>query len=190
MHQDLFGQGPAVAHNVFFGLMPDDATRTRMTEAVASLRERHDPQGRWLKPARYHLTLHFLGTFAELPEDRIAAAMHAADGLRSPRFELVLDRAGHFSGGVGWLGSAHIDPPLQQLWEELRQALAREHVATKGHARFVPHVTVLRDARRPLPEEPITPIRWPVREVVLIDSVLGASNEYRPLGRWPLRPDD
>ena len=187
MHHDLFGSSQRVVHNVFFGLMPDDTTRERMVEAVEPLRTNHDPQGRWLKPARYHMTLHFLGTFSELPEDRIAAAIRAADGLRSSAFELLLDRAGSFSGGIGWLGCARVEPSLQHLWEELRQVLAREHVATKGHTRFVPHVTVLRDASKSMPDVAIEPIRWPIREVMLIDSQLGDRNEYRPLGSWKLK---
>jgi 2'-5' RNA ligase len=73
------------------------------------------------------------------------------------------------------------------LWEELRQALAREHVATKGHTQFVPHVTVLRDARKSMPDVAIEPIRWPIRGVMLIDSQLGDRNEYRPLGSWKLK---
>src|SRR5688500_4124066 len=186
MHQDLFGSSQPVVHNVFFGLMPDDSTRGRMVETVDTLRAAHGPQGRWLKPARYHMTLHFLGTFSELPEGRIAAAIRAAEGLRAPAFELVLDRAGSFAGGIGWLGCARTEPPLQHLWDELRQALARDRVSTKGHARFAPHVTVLRDSRIPMPDVPIEPIRWPIREVMLIDSELGARNEYRPLGRWQL----
>lgn len=186
MHQDLFGSSQPVAHNVFFGLMPDGATRGRMEETVESLRVAHDPQGRWLKSARYHMTLHFLGTFSELPEDRIEAAIRAAEGLHAPAFDLVLDRAGSFSGGIGWLGCARTEPPLQHLWDELRQALAREHVSTKGHARFTPHVTVLRDSRKAMPDVPIEPIRWTIHEVMLIDSQLGERNEYRPLGRWRL----
>jgi RNA 2',3'-cyclic 3'-phosphodiesterase len=187
MHQDLFGISQSVVHNVFFGLMPDDAGRARMAEAVESLRAAQSPQGRWLKPARYHMTLHFLGTFSELPGEKIAAAIRAAEGLHAPAFELVLDRAGSFSGGIGWLGCTHAEPPLQQLWEELRQALAREHVSTEGHARFTPHVTVLRDASKPIRDVSIDPIRWPIREVMLVDSQLGDRNEYRPLGRWQLR---
>jgi len=186
MHRDLFGSHEPVVHNIFFGLMPDETTRGRMVEAVDSLRAGRETRGRWLKPARYHMTLHFLGTFSILPEDRVAAAMRAAGTLRTPAFELVLDRAGCFPGGIGWLGCAHVAAPLQQLWEELRQALAREHVASRGHARFTPHVTVLRDAREPMPEAPVEPIRWAVREVMLIDSQLGDRNEYRPLGGWRL----
>src|ERR1700741_5280725 len=71
MHDDLFGfrsttAGEAVVHNVFFPLMPDEGTLGRTAQAVESLRARHVPQGRWLNPSRYHMTLHFLGTFSEL----------------------------------------------------------------------------------------------------------------------------
>lgn len=186
MHQDLFGSREAIVHNVFFGLIPDDATRDRMARAVDSLRTRHDPQGRWLKPHRYHMTLHFIGTFSELPAERIAAACQAAENIRFPAFDLTLDRAGHFAQGIGWLGCEHVDPALQELWEALRRELVHARVTLQGHATFKPHVTVVRDARNALPLEPIAPIRWPVREFVLIDSQLGERNEYRPLGRWPL----
>jgi hypothetical protein len=48
-------------------------------------------------------------------------------------------------------------------------------------------VTVLRDARKSMPDVAIEPIRWPIREVMLIDSQLGDRNEYRPLGSWKLK---
>lgn len=186
MHQDLFGSGEAAVHNVFFGLLPDAVTRDRMARTAGALQARNDLQGRWLKPARYHMTLHFLGTFSELPRERIAAACQAGEAVRMPAFDLVLDRAGHFNKGIGWLGCSQTDPSLRQLWEELRRTLARAHVGALGHATFKPHVTIVRDARTALPVEPIEPIRWPVREIVLIDSQLGERNEYRPLGRWML----
>jgi 2'-5' RNA ligase len=189
MHDDLFGPastGESVTHNVFFALVPDDAVRRSMALTVEVLRARHSLQGRWLKPARYHMTLHFLGSYSELPQERIVAACEAAGRVRLPAIDLTLDRAGHFAKGIGWLGCG-ADGPLLQLWEELRKELARAHVGVQGHAAFKPHVTVLRDARDALPMEPVAPIAWPVREFVLIDSVLGERNEYRPLGRWMLR---
>jgi 2'-5' RNA ligase len=186
MHQDLFGSSTATVHNVFFALMPDEVTRERMARAVDSLKAQQDPQGRWLKPARYHMTLHFLGAFSELPREQVAAACKAAGNVELPPFDLLLDRMGYFSQGVGWLGCERADPLLQHLWEALRRALVQERVAVRGHAAFVPHVTVLRDARRTLPVQPMEPIRWRVREFVLIDSQLGERNEYRALGRWAL----
>jgi 2'-5' RNA ligase len=51
---------------------------------------------------------------------------------------------------------------------------------------LVAHVTVLRDAGTTLPATPIAPVRWPVRDFVLVHSVLGRESAYHLLGRWPL----
>lgn len=191
MIQDLFGapahSGAGVTHNLFFGLMPNAATQERMSHAVERLRTRHATHGRWLKPHRYHLTLHYLGSFQPLREDLVASAMDAASRVNAARFDLVLDQAGAFPRNrVGWLGADRTDPGLQQLWDQLRQELTRAHVKIEGASQFKPHVTVLRDAKDVLPVGPIEPIHWPVREFVLVDSQLGSRNVYEPLGSWTL----
>lgn len=189
MHQDLFSQaapGGHVSHNLFFGLMPDERSLNQMTREVERLRVGSELGGRWVKPARFHLTLHYLGAFSELPAELVSRACRGASQVKMSGFELALDRAGHFGQGVGWLGSTQADAPLLQLWESLRSALMREHVRIQGHAAFKPHVTVLRDARRGLPAGPIEPIVWPIRDFALIDSQLGARNEYVVVQRWSL----
>jgi 2'-5' RNA ligase len=191
MHRDLFGHSPAtpggsITHNLFFGLLPDEKSRQQMADAVKQLRVRHAIQGRWIKPERYHLTLHYLGTFSELPEALMERARAAAGSVRVPAFPMTLERAGHFGQGVGWLGTARVDASLQRLWEALRSALTQEHVRIQGHASFKPHVTVLRDAHGGMPAEPIEPVVWPVRDFALIDSQLGARNEHVVVQRWPL----
>jgi 2'-5' RNA ligase len=75
--------------------------------------------------------------------------------VRLPRFELALDRAGHFPKGIGWLGCTQVAGPLLQLWEELHKELAHARVGVQGHAAFKPHVTVVRDAHPALPAEPV-----------------------------------
>lgn len=181
--------GKNITHNLFFGLLPDGATRERIVSASERLRAQHALRGRWLKPERYHLTLLFLGRFRPLRESLVAASREAADRIRSPAFDLVLDRAGAFThNGVGWLGCARTDPGLQQLRERLAQSLAERHVEVEDAARFHPHVTVLRDASDVLPPGEIEPIVWPVREFVLIDSQHGARNVFEHAGQWPLHP--
>ena len=50
---------------------------------------------------------------------------------------------------------------------------------------FRPHMTLIWASRR-VDEYPIVPIRWTVREFVLVRSHVGQSrHEY--IGRWPLR---
>ena len=53
---------------------------------------------------------------------------------------------------------------------------------------YVPHVTLLRDARR-APAEPSLPaVVWPVHDFALIESVQrGKGRVYEVLRRWPLQ---
>lgn len=188
MTADLFGSTREdVVHNLFFGLMPDAGTCDSIEAATAVLGRQHAARGRWLKPHRYHMTLHYLGSFAPLRQDVANAACRAAATVRADPFDFLLDCSGSFSGGrVGWLGCKQHDPGLARLWNGLRAALARGGVRIEGSQGFTPHVTILRDARDPLPESGIAPIRWPVTEFVLIDSQHGRRNVFAPVGRWAL----
>lgn len=181
------GAGKIITHNLFFGLLPDDTTRERIALASGRLRVQHAPRGRWLKPERYHLTLHFLGRFRPLRESIVVAAREAASRVHAPPFDLVLDHAGAFiRNGVGWLGCTRPDAGLQLLRERLRRTLAEVHIEVENAPGFHPHITVLRDALDPLPSGAIEPIVWPVHEFVLVDSQHGARNVFEQAGRWRL----
>jgi 2'-5' RNA ligase len=190
MHQadPLGNDADATPHRLFFALWPDAALRGRIASTVAGLERDNAPGGRRLNPDRYHLTLQFLGDFQPLRQSVVDAAIAAADSIRLPGFDLVLDRVGSFpKAGVCWLGASAPPEALRQLWDGLGSALASARVQVKSASDFSPHLTVLRDVRRPLPSTPIEPLPWPLREFVLIDSVSGAHPTYRLLGRWPLQ---
>jgi 2'-5' RNA ligase len=190
MHQadPLGNDADATPHRLFFALWPDAALRGRIASTVAGLERDNAPGGRRLNPDRYHLTLQFLGDFQPLRQSVVDAAIAAADSIRLPGFDLVLDRVGSFpKAGVCWLGASAPPEALRQLWDGLGSALAIARVQVKSASAFSPHLTVLRDVHRPLPSTPIEPLPWPLREFVLIDSVSGAHPTYRLLGRWPLR---
>jgi 2'-5' RNA ligase len=190
MHQadPLGNDADATPHRLFFALWPDAALRGRIASTVAGLERDNAPGGRRLNPDRYHLTLQFLGDFQPLRQSVVDAAIAAADSIRLPGFDLVLDRVGSFpKAGVCWLGASAPPEALRQLWDGLGSALAIARVQVKSASAFSPHLTVLRDVHRPLPSTPIEPLPWPLREFVLIDSVSGAHPTYRLLGRWPLQ---
>lgn len=172
-------------HRLFFALWPDAAARAGMAKAAARL---GCGQGRPVKSHRYHLTLHYLGDFDALPQACAESAIAAASRVRAPAFDLVLDRAGSFRNRSipWWLGCVVPDARLQLLGDGLGLELARAGVHVQSGAKLVPHVTVLRDAAAALPDRPIAPIVWQVREFVLIHSQLGTRNAYDLLGRWPL----
>lgn len=181
-------------HRLFFALCPDSGVRARIVDAAAALKEAQAPRGRWIAPHRYHLTLQFLGDFDAWPESLVerATAAATAAAVATPAFELRLDRAGSFRNRAipWWLGCVHVPDGLQQLWEGLGRALAHADVrVARSDGGLEPHVTILRDAGRALPSTPIAPIRWPVRQFMLLQSVLGPRSAYRELGRWTLGTD-
>ncbi|GAB2615720.1 RNA 2',3'-cyclic phosphodiesterase [Novilysobacter erysipheiresistens] len=176
-------------HRLFFALWPGDELRQGIGEATSQLLQQHDAGGRRIGPHRYHLTLQFLGDYAELPPSLVEQARAAAASVKLAPFELVIDRAGSFRNRSipWWLGCETRPEGLRQLWDSLGVALARAGVRVRSDKALVPHVTILRDARQPLPVTPIPPLDWPVDSFVLIHSELGARNAYTEVGRWPLR---
>ncbi len=64
--------------------------------------------------------------------------------------------------------------------------MAGEGVRSDAGLDFVPHVTVLRHADKPLPSCPIDPITWPVHDFALMHSQPGKPRRYVELGRWRL----
>jgi len=180
--------GSSSVHRLFFALWPDDAIRRCIADAAATLKADHAPAGRWIGAHRYHMTLQFLGDFAQLPASLVDHACAAAAAVHTPAFALTLDRAGSFRNRAipWWLGCQSAPAGLQQLWDELGRALAKRGVRVPSGA-LTPHVTILRNADRALPPSTaIAPIEWPVASFALIHSELGARNAYTVLQEWPL----
>ncbi|MGQ0697051.1 MAG: RNA 2',3'-cyclic phosphodiesterase [Panacagrimonas sp.] len=179
---------PAELDRLFFALWPDEATRSELGAAATHLRQKLRPVGRWIGAHRYHLTLHFLGDYATLPQALAQRAAEAAAKVRSPRFELKLDQAGSFGNRSipWWLGPEHAPPELKQLWRAIRDALQAHSVPYDTKLRLTPHITVLRDAAHVLAPTPVPAVEWKVDQFVLIHSHLGEASAYRVLGSWPL----
>jgi 2'-5' RNA ligase len=187
-HSGISHAPPSGAHNLFFALQPDDDVRAAIARAAGQLKREHAPRGRWIKPHRYHLTLLFLGTHAQLRDELVDAAIAAGDRVSMPAFELALDRAGSFANRTipWWLGCAHGDARLAALHDRIAAAMRTEGDLAGDGKNLVAHVTILRDADRLLPPTPIPAIAWPVQDFALIDSRLGAEARHTVLRRWPL----
>lgn len=171
------------AHKLFFALWPGDNVRMQVEEQAQVLYRHFQPRGRLLKPARYHLTLQFLGEQAALPRRLVEDAANAATRVRTPVFDLVLDQAGSFHN-TWWLGCTAQPAGLLELWHALGVELVHAHVNVRSTDGFTPHVTILRDASARLPPTPIAPVHWRVREFVLVDSQ--PPRPYTILHRWSL----
>ena len=173
-------------NRLFFALSPVEAVRNRVAATADFLCTQHTRGGRRIKPDRYHITLFFLGNHVPGPVE--AAALKAAARIEAPPFTLRLDQAGSFRNKLVpvWLGPSELPAELVFLEQLMRKTFAG--LTQEQQPRFVPHLTILREAEKPLRKEPIEPIDWPVREFVLIRSILHKPpRHYERLRSYPLR---
>ena len=172
---------------LFVAIWPDDAPRDALAHTVDPVR-RAAPDVRWQPPARWHITLAFLGV---ADPERAAARISTLErrGDTPAAGPLRLAGAGIF-GPVIWVGVEH-GPWLAEMAGGLQRVL---HVADR---RFRAHVTVgrLRGEGAAARAQEVVPLlsphagpAWTPREITLVESVPGPAPEYRIIERWPLKP--
>jgi 2'-5' RNA ligase len=152
---------------------------------------------RWTTPDRWHLTLLFLGAVPdELVESLVAASGPAVGG--APPMTLRLAGGGRFGSArrpqVAWAGLAGDVDPLAALAGRLA-AVARSLRLPVDDRPFRPHLTLGRWRPRQPADGSLTDRLadyrgpdWPVTEVRLKESHLGAVPTYETVEGWAL-PD-
>ena len=130
-----------------------------------------------------HLTLAFLG---DTQVSRLDALRQLAATVAGQAFTLTLDSPGCWQHNhVGWLGVKETPPALTQLVSDLRRVLRAGEFPLDSQ-RYVPHVTLLRNARCSAPP-PCQSVVWRAQGFVLLASRKpGAEGNYDVLGDWPL----
>jgi len=141
--------------------------------------------GRVTHSETIHLTLAFLG---EVAVTRGADAVAAARRVDAPPHAFAIEVARYWAHNrIVWVGPREMPVSLGALAEGLRSELGASGFALESRP-FAAHVTLIRRARAPAaPLEPPA-VQWPVREFVLVRSMLsreGAS--YEVLERFALR---
>lgn len=181
---------PLPRHRLFFALVPPDAVCSRIAAAANALREKGGLAGRWVRPARYHLTLAFLGDHVSLGDALLASlrAVGEVVAAQTATFVWQADRIDSFRGRQPpcVLRGGADSPELQGLWSGLRRELAGR--ALDGHMdrSFVPHVTLAYAGRAlPAPVMLGEAVEWPIDELVLLHGEVG-QHDYQSLGRWRL----
>ena len=171
-------------HNIYFALQPD-AEAARALCALDGLRT---ASGRRMDPERLHISLYSLGLHRRLPRRQIVEAVQAAGGVRRTPFTVELDRMATWGRGLGplpvvaWANDGVCG--VHRLHEVLCQALAGTADWRRRKPVIEPHLTLWRAHGRS-PERFIAPIRWWVREFVLIDSRYG-EGRHEIVDRFPL----
>jgi RNA 2',3'-cyclic 3'-phosphodiesterase len=182
------GLGPAAAQRpatdrLFFAVRPDPETAAKIAERTMRWRAAHGLTGKPLKPEHLHVTLFHVGDDdTPPPAELIDALAERAAQVAMPAFRVEFDRVMSFSGGAFVLGGDDHLIGLHVLQQRLSDALDASPAPAR---RFEPHVTLLRDNRR-IAAQPIEPISWTAREIVLVHSLLGQTI-HRDVVRVPLR---
>ena len=186
-----FEPEPDLTDRIFFAVMPDGVAVAGINQLTAELKARHGMRGRPIVDAKLHATLCNLGDFPGVPASLIARAEQAAASVTAstPKFDVAFDTVQTFvnrsrnrpfvltcNDGVAG---------LMALYKNLAQTLLRVGIAGNPPS-YTPHITLLYDDVTAV-QEPVPPIQWTVRELVLLHSRIGQNQPaYTTLARWRL----
>ena len=183
---------PKLPERLFFGVFPDAETAARMAWCGGHFLREHDLDWALLQTQRFHLSLHHAGDYKRLRGSRLYPAQLAGAAVSAPAFEVTLLAIGSLdnlaraeSGPYPLVMFAEGDG-LSNLYRRLGAAMNRIGLkASEDPSHSRPHMT-LSYGPRLIPLQTIEPIRFTVREFVLVHSKLGLT-QYEMLERWQLR---
>ena len=181
-HAGIRRAGPRVTDRLFFAVVPDAGTAEKIAEHAAVWRARHGLTGRLLKAAHFHVNLAPVHEGNGLPDaDEVEGWMARIREIPMPSFGVAFDRLTSFANGALVLTGEEATIGLEVLQQRLSDALDD---TPRPARRYTPHVTLLHDGRH-IEAEPVEPIAWTVREIVLVHSPVGQTT-HRHLMRLPL----
>lgn len=165
----------------FLAVLPDSRTAAQIAKTARHLRISHGLVGKPLRPEHFHVTLSMVDEGIGFSLDRIESVKERVARVVMPSFRVGFDRAESFRNGALVLRGDDGVIGLEILQQRLSDALDGQ---PRKARRFTPHVTLLRDGYL-VPEQPIEPIEWTVREIVLVHSLIGRTT-HRHIARWSL----
>jgi 2'-5' RNA ligase len=168
--------------------LEDDAPADAQHRAIG-LRHGHALRGRSLGPSRFHVTLEFFGTYRCMPWGLVEQIVRALEGFEFDAFDVAFDAAASFpdkpfNRPLVMLGDVGVEA-LKTFQHRLGTVLAEAGLCEAPHPDYTPHVTLLYDDRIVAPQR-IAPVKWRMREFVLVQSVQGKTLHI-PLARWRAR---
>ncbi len=170
------------AARLFFALWPGDTVRAALARLARTVHKQCG--GRIMLERNIHLTLLFLGNVSI---ERIADLHALAGTVEAPPFDWMVDTLNYWRHNrIVWAGAAQCPAALHKLVAELTQRVRSAGFRCEDRE-YVPHITLLRDARR----GPATPtagqVAWDAGDFVLVQSLRrDGATVYEVVGRWPL----
>ena len=168
---------------LFVGVRPNSCIAPSIANLAEDMRIRHNLVGRLLLTEHFHVTTMHIGDGFGLSQETVDATTHVMRQIALRPFRVVFDRVTRFSNGALVLCGGDGVAGLELLHERFCAILAEAGLKRRKSG-YTPHITLLRD-RRLVAEEPVEPIGWSVREIVLVHSLLGRTT-HRDLVKFPL----
>ena len=166
---------------LFIALWPDASTQDALHAEAA----RFAALGRRLSARNLHVTLAFLGN---VPLRRVEAITGLMRDAGPAACEFTLEHFGYFAqSGVLWAAPVATPVAVAAYQQRLTAALGAAGLRVEKRA-FRLHVSLLRDAARPAPEQLNVPLNipWRVRDIALVGSEPAAGgSRYVVLSRVP-----
>jgi 2'-5' RNA ligase len=183
------GAPPSGSDRLFFAVLPDDYAAGQADRFRQRFGNERGLTGTPVRTDHLHVTLHHLGDHAGVPQSMVARAATVAAALRVAPFEVEFDAVmssvrGPQSGVALVLAGDKGLAGLTAFQRALAVAMIKGGLGQWVDKTFTPHMTLVYESRV-IEKQPIRPIAWTVRELVLIHSVLGQMRHVT-LGRWPL----
>jgi 2'-5' RNA ligase len=172
----------AGAARLFFAVWPAPGIQSALGEVAGALQR--SCGGRAVPERNIHLTLVFLG---DVPREHAARLQVLAATVKAAPFDLAIDHAAYWRHNrIVWAGVRECPAALTALVGQLARRLAGEGRPFDRRP-YVPHITLLRNARR-APADPFPGrIEWPVTRFALMESVArNRRRAYEVLREWPL----
>ncbi len=167
---------------LFFAVWPAPGIQQALEKHARGLMR--ECGGRAIPAHNIHLTLVFLG---DVGRDRLPRLEAIAAAVSAPRFELAVSRVEYWRHNrIVWAGVERCPDALQSLVDSIELALSAEGFRYDKRS-YVPHVTLVRNARRAPLASAIPAIAWPVSRFALVESAQpGRGRAYEVLRHWQL----
>jgi RNA 2',3'-cyclic 3'-phosphodiesterase len=172
---------------LFFALLPDAEDAPQIVQLRERLQVERGLTGPPIARERLHVSLHTVGLWHGLSRAAVSAAKEVGASFSSPPFEIVFDRAMSFARNRAFVLRAKAEAELTSLHHGLGIEMKKAGIGKSVVSRFSPHLTLLYGSRM-VTERSIEPIRWIVRDFVLVQSLRGrGQSKHVHLARWPLQ---
>jgi 2'-5' RNA ligase len=170
-------------HRLFFAIWPGEGLRSALAPRIQALQPAG--VGRPQRPDQWHVTLEFLGS---VPASRVAAVREAAGQVHAGPCEVVFDAVEFWRRPeVLTLVAKELPPALGSVVDQLRGALAARGFEPESRP-FRAHLTLARKVTHPVTLGAFEPLRWPVADFALVESVTDRTGSvYTPLATWNLQ---